>query len=309
MTVELLPPDEIARLEGLSVRARAVTEGVFSGMHRSVHRGASRDFSDHKEYSPGDDIRNLDWKAYARFDRPLIRRYESETERGALILLDVSPSMDFGEGALTKLDFARVTAAALAFILLGQRDRVGLALLGVACRSAVPIRARGDQLAALLASLDQARPDTGASPAALAESLAEAADQAPRRSLVIVLSDLLDPRPELPGALRRLATAGREVVVFQLLSPSEERFPYDGHRKFLSDELPGVELTVDARAVRRGYLEALASLRADVSRAATETGFTFLSRATSEAPAGLILDWIGMRHPGGGRAPRPRVRS
>lgn len=309
MTVELLPPDEIARLKGLSVRARAVTEGVFSGLHRSVHRGASRDFSDHKEYSPGDDIRNLDWKAYARFDRPLIRRYESETERGALILLDVSPSMDFGEGPLSKLDFARVTAAALAFILLGQRDRVGLALLGETCRSTVPVRARGDQLAALLASLDQASPDAGASPAALAECLAEAADQAPRRSLVIVLSDLMDPRPELPAALRRLATAGREVVVFQLLSPEEVSFPFDGHRKFLSDELPGVELTVDARAVRRGYLEALEALQADVSKAAAETGFTFLSRTTTEAPARLILDWIGVRHSGGGRSAQRKAQS
>lgn len=308
MTLQLLPPDEIAQLKGLSVRARAVTEGVFSGLHRSVHRGASRDFSDHKEYSPGDDIRNLDWKAYARFDRPLIRRYESETERGALLLLDVSPSMDFGEGPLSKLDFARVTAAALAFILLGQRDRVGLALMGETCRLTVPLRARGDQLAALLAALDQARPDPGASPAALAECLAEAAKQAPRRSLVIVLSDLLDPRPELPAALRRLATAGREVVVFQLLCPQEERFSYDGHRKFFSEELPGAELTVDARAVRRGYLEALAALRAEVTRAATETGFSFLSRTTAEAPARLILDWIGARRPGGGRVAQHQAR-
>ncbi len=300
MTVELLPPDEIARLKGLSVRARAVTEGVFSGLHRSVHRGASRDFSDHKEYSPGDDIRNLDWKAYARFDRPLIRRYESETERGAQLLLDVSPSMDFGEGGLTKLDFARVTAAALAFILLGQRDRVGLALLGSGCRSVVPMRARGDQLAALLASLDQAGPDADASPDTLSQCLADAADQAPRRSLVIVLSDLLDPRPALPAALRRLATAGREVVVFQLLSPEEVEFPYDGHRQFLSDELPDRSLTVDARGVRRGYLTALAELQADVSRAATETGFTFLPCTTTVAPARLILDWIGVRQTGGG---------
>jgi len=296
---ELLPPDEIARLKGLSVRARAVTEGVFSGLHRSVHHGASRDFSDHKEYSPGDDIRNLDWKAYARFDRPLIRRYETETERGALILLDISPSMDFGEGGLSKLDFARVTAAALAFILLGQRDRVGLAQMGSDCVSTVPMRARGDQLAALLASLEQARPDVDASPDHLAQCLAEAANKAPRRS----------PRPALPAALRRLATAGREVVVFQLLSPEEVGFPYDGHHKFLCDELPQRELIVDARAVRRGYLAALAELQASVSKAASETGFTFLPCVTSVAPARLILDWIGARHPGGGRAARRKARS
>lgn len=308
MTLELLPPDEIARLKGLTVRAKAVTQGVFSGLHRSVHRGASRDFSDHKEYSPGDDIRNLDWKAYARFDRPLIRRYESETERGALLLLDVSPSMDFGEGPLSKLDFARVTAAALAFILLGQRDRVGLALLGRRCRATVPLRGRGDQLAALLAALEQAAPDAGATPSALAECLAEAADHAPRRSLVVVLSDLLDPRPALPAALRRLATAGREVVVFQLLSPEEEQFPYDGHRKFLSDELPDRSLAVDARDVRRGYLDALAALKDGVARAAVETGFTFLTGSTSGAPARLILDWIGARQAGGARAARRKAR-
>jgi MoxR-like ATPase len=171
----------------------------------------------------------------------------------------------------------------------------------------VPVRARGDQLAAVLASLEAASPDHGAAPESLAEGLAEAADQAPRRSLVIVLSDLLDPRPELPAALRRLATAGREVAVFQLLAPEEEGFPYDGRRKFLSDELPDSSLTVDARAVRRGYLKALTSLRESISKAAAETGITFLSRSTAEAPARIILDWIGARQAGGGRAAHRRA--
>ncbi|MFH2006794.1 MAG: DUF58 domain-containing protein [bacterium] len=309
MSVPLLAPDELVRLKGLEVRARAVAEGVFSGLHRSVHRGASRDFSDHKEYSPGDDIRNLDWKAYARFDRPLIRRYETETERGCLILLDVSSSMDFGAGPLTKLDFARVTAAALAFVLLGQRDRVGLGVLGNGFRLAVPVRRRGDQLAALLSSLERAGPDGEASPAALADGLADAAEAAPRRSLVVVLSDLLDPRPELPAALRRLATSGRELAVFQLLSPEEETFPYDGFRAFHSPELPEERLQVDARSLRRTYLHALGALRESVSRASSEAGFTLLTRSTDVAPAGLILDWVGARDPAGlaraqGRADR-----
>ncbi len=300
MSLDLLPPEEIARLRGLFVRARAVTQGVFSGLHRSVHRGASRDFSDHKEYSPGDDIRDLDWKAFARMDRPLIRRYESETNRGALLLMDVSASMSFGSGPLDKLDFARVTAAALAFILLGQRDRVGLALLGRRCRLAVPLRARGDQLAAMVACLEGAVSDDSATPRALAESLAEAANMAPPRSLVVVLSDLLDPRRALLVALRRLATMGREVVVFQLLSPEEEEFPYDGRRQFLSRELPEESLIGDARALRRGYLAALATLRRDLAEAAVESGFSFLTATTAEAPARLILDWIGARRPGGG---------
>ncbi len=292
--MELLRPEEIARLEGLAVRARAVADGVFSGRHRSLHRGASRDFSEHKEYAPGDDLRTLDWKAYGRFDRPLVKHYESETERGCLLLLDVSRSMDYGTGALGKLDWCRVTAAAVAFVLLAQRDRVGLGLLGREFTPVLPPRSRGDQLAAMVSALEAAAP-RDAPPGALSDSLAAAVEAAPRRGLVVVLSDLLEPSPALPAALRHLATGRREVAAWQVLDPSEERFPFDGFRRFTSEELPDTQLDLDAREARRAYLTELEALQGRLQEASRAAGFDYLTARTDRAPAELILDWIARR--------------
>jgi uncharacterized protein (DUF58 family) len=292
--MELLRPEEIARLEGLALRARAVVDGVFSGRHRSLHRGASRDFSEHKEYAPGDDLRTLDWKAYGRFDRPLVKRYESETERGCLLLLDVSRSMSYGTATLAKLEWCRVTAAAVAFVLLAQRDRVGLGLLGPEFTPVLPLRSRGDQLTAVVSALEAAAP-RDASPGALSDSLAAAVEAAPRRGLVVVLSDLLEPSPALPAALRRLATGHREVAVWQVLDPTEERFPFDGFRRFTSEELPGTRLDLDAREARHAYLAQLAGLRSRLQKAARASGFDYLSATTDRSPAELILDWIALR--------------
>ncbi len=295
--MELLRPEEIARLKGLEVRARAVADGVFSGRHRSLHRGASRDFSEHKEYAPGDDLRTLDWKAYARFDRPLVKKYESETERASLLLLDVTASMDYGTETLTKLEWGRVVAAALAFVLLAQRDRVGVGLLGRRFRLRLPPRARGDQLAAVVAALEGATAEP-APPEALTEGLAAAMEAAPRRGLVVVISDFLDPHPALPGALRHLATGRRELAAWQVLDPTETDFPFDGFRRFTSPELPQEHLDLDARDVRAAFLRELAELRRRLTAAATEAGFAYFRSRTDAPPAQLILDWIEARDPG-----------
>lgn len=295
--MDLLRPEDIARLKGLAVRARTVADGVFSGRHRSLHRGASRDFSEHKVYTPGDDLRTLDWKAYARFDRPLVRRFESETERGCLILLDLSASMRYGTGPLDKLDWARVTAAALAYLLLAQQDRVGVGFVGARFRLALPPRARGDQLAAVISMLEAARPEN-APPGRLGDGLGEALEAVPRRGLVVVLSDFLDPRPELPAALRRLATGRRELAAFQVLDPSEEQFPFDGFRRFHSPELPEADLIVDAGEVRRAYLARLGELRRGLAETAAEAGFAFLEASTSDAPSAVLIDWVSGRSAG-----------
>ncbi|MDY0004045.1 MAG: DUF58 domain-containing protein [Polyangia bacterium] len=292
--MELLRPQDIARLKGLAVRAKAVADGVFSGRHRGLHQGASRDFSEHKEYTPGDDLRTLDWKAYARFDRPLVRRFESETERGCLILLDVSASMGYGDGPLCKLDWARVTAAALAYLLLGQQDRVGVGLLGTRFRLVLPPRARGDQLAAVIAALEAARLEPGP-PGRLGDGLGESLEALPRRGLVAVFSDFLDPRPEVPAILRRLGTGRRELAAFQVLDPSEESFPFDGFCRFHSPELPEGDLTLDSGEVRRAYLERLQALRQGLRSAASEAGFAFLTATTETPPASLLIDWVSGR--------------
>lgn len=298
----LLRPEDIARLRGLTIRATQVASGVFSGRHRSLHSGASRDFSEHKIYTPGDDLRTLDWKAYARFDRPLVRRFESETERGCLLIVDVSASMDFGTGALNKLHYSQVTAAALAYLLLAQRDRVGVALLGARFRLALPPRNRGDQLAAVVATLEAARPEA-APPSCLGDGLAAALEAAPKRGLVVVISDFLDPRPEVPAALRRLATGRRELAAWQILDPTEETFPFDGYRRFHTAETVEMGLTVDAGEVRRGYLMELDRVRRGLSAAASETGFVFLATNTDAPPASLILDWISARQTGARQGP------
>lgn len=299
----LLRPEEIARLKGLQVRARAVADGVFTGLHRAHHGGSSRDFSEHQEYAPGDDLRSLDWKAYARFDRPLVKRFESETERGCLLLVDASASMDYATGALSKLAWAQVTAAALAFVLLGQRDRVGLAVLGENARLRVPPRSRGDQLAALVTALEAIAPAV-CPPTGLARAIQDAAPLSPRRGLVVLLSDLLCPTEVLLPALRAAATGRRELLVLQVMDPAELTFPFDGFRRFTTPERPDLRLDRDAREIGAAYRQALARHQTRIAATAAEAAFFYRQVNTREPPAQVLLDWAAHRpsHAGEGVA-------
>jgi uncharacterized protein (DUF58 family) len=218
--LDLLDPYEVAQLGGLELVARGVVEGFLTGLHRSPFRGFSVEFAEHRPYRPGDELRYLDWKIMGRTDRLYVKQYEEETNLRAMLVLDVSRSMEWRgrEGRLTKLDYAKRLVAALSLVLLRQRDATGLIGFDDAVRTVVRARARARHWWHLLAALGtlEAGRGTAAEPA-----LRRVTDLLRRRGLVIFVSDLLIDRDLTLLALQYLRHRGHQVTVFHIMDPAE----------------------------------------------------------------------------------------
>lgn len=223
----LLDAGELAKLASLSIRARVIVEGAFSGLHHNRHAGTSIEFAEHKEYAPGDDIRHIDWKAVARVGRYYIKRFEDETEMRTYLLLDASGSMGYHRTTISKLTYGGMLCAALAYLLGQQGDPAGLVLFDERTRSYLPPRTRPGHVRDVLALLESSAAAGGSD---AARALGEIAEVAERRSLVLLFSDLLDAPDGLAARLRQLRARGHDVTVFHLLDPDEI-------------ELPGQEIT------------------------------------------------------------------
>ena len=250
----LLDPVALQRLDTMTLRARYVVEGTLWGIHRSPHHGQSVEFAEHKTYAPGDDLRHIDWKAYGKFDKYYVKKYEEETELSGYLLLDCSGSMGYARaGAVTKLTYAAYLAASMAYLLLRQQDRVGVIRFAAAERLYLPPRSRAGHLADVMQALEEASP---AGPTDVAGVLTQVSEVARRRSLVVLLSDLFDPSPQIPGLLRKLRARGHEVVVFHVLDEDETEFPFADLTLFESMEGPE-RVLCDPRGVRDAYLEEL----------------------------------------------------
>jgi len=252
--LRFLDPAVIARLGTMELKARTVVEGFLSGLHRSPYKGFSVEFAEYRQYLPGDDLSTLDWKVYARTDRHYIKKYEEETNLECHLLLDVSASMAYRGGApMSKLEYGSVLAASLAFLMNRQRDATGLIAFDERIAFRLPASARPGHLHALLLGLEHLKPGTRSDVGRPLHQLAEALV---KRSLVVLISDLLDdPEPIIKG-LRHLRFRGTDVVVFQVLDPHELTFPFQGASRFRDVE-SNAEVTADAASVRAAYLREL----------------------------------------------------
>lgn len=247
----LLDAATLSRLTGLKLRARAVVEGVLSGLHKSPHQGQSVEFAEHKEYAPGDELRHLDWKAFGKFDKYYVKRFEHETNLRAVMVVDTSGSMGFGTTGLSKLDVGRVMAATLSHLLVRQQDAAGVALVAQGRFAEVPPRAAATHLNVVLDALETATPSGLTDLSAAADTLAE---KLPRRSLVCVFSDFFDEKQDALKRLLALRSRKHDVAVFHLVDPAELTFPYEDPTLFLSME-DERRIEVNPREIRESYLE------------------------------------------------------
>lgn len=250
-----LDPALLARLGSLPVKARVIVESVLSGQHRARLQGSSVEFAEHKEYSPGDEIRHIDWKALGKLDRYYVKQYEQESQLTAYLVLDASGSMRFGDTGHTKVEYGGLALAALAYLISQQQDKVGLLVVGPrAGELHVPPRAKGTHLADLFGVLDQAIADRDpgdASPAHAIDRIGELARR--RRALVVLASDLFDPDDLTLAALRRLRAQRHDVVVLHVLAPEELTLPYEGLTLF--EDLEGDhQLLANPTAIRADYI-------------------------------------------------------
>lgn len=245
-------PKVLAGISNLSLRARWVVEGMMSGVHRSRSKGFSVEFEEHREYSPGDEIRRIDWKALGKFDRYFIKEYEDETNLRAYLLVDTSGSMDYASDGITKFDYGCTLAASLAYLILRQQDAAGLVTFSDHIEAFIPPKAKRDYLLQILHALENRGP---AGETNVGRILEEIAGQIKRRGLVVLVSDLLDEPEKILKGLRLFRFKGNDVIVFHLLDPAELSLPFDGNILFEDLEELNLRVVADPRTIRKTYRE------------------------------------------------------
>jgi uncharacterized protein (DUF58 family) len=290
--LRFLDPAVLARLGSLELKARTVVEGFLSGLHRSPYKGFSVEFAEYRQYMPGDDLSTLDWKVYARSDRHYVKQYQEETNLECHILLDVSASMAYrGDAALSKMAYGSILAGSLAFLMHRQRDGVGLMAFDERIVLRLPASARRGHLQTILVGLEGLAPQRRANVGRPLEQLAEALV---RRSLVVLISDLLDePDPIIKG-LSHLKVRGNDVIVFQVLDPHELTFPFSGPSRF-KDVESAVEVTAEPSAIRESYLEAIDSLTRRYEHALRSAGIDYQRLDTGKPLDFALLAYLALR--------------
>ncbi len=245
-----IDPATLMRIKGLQMRAKVVVEGFFNGLHRSPFHGFSVEFSEYRQYSPGDDPRYLDWRLFARTDRYYVKRFEDETNLRCYLLVDLSRSMGFGSLSYTKIDYARTLAATFAYYLASQRDAVGLLTFHQQIVDYIPARFRTGHLHRLLVALENTPAGESTD---LARPMEHIAELVSKRGLIVLVSDLLTPIAPLQNHLSYLRSRGHEVVVMRILDPAERDFTFS-HASMFEDLESGRRMYVDPQAIRSEYM-------------------------------------------------------
>ena len=274
---QILDHQAIEKVARLRLVARTVVESFIQGQHRSVYKGFSVEFAQHREYARGDELRHIDWKVYGRSDRLFVKQYEEETNLRACVCLDASGSMAFASNGASKFDYARRAAAALSYLMVAQSDSVGMAIFDTEVRHLIPPRSTMGHLTTLLRILTEteARGETD-----LAPILHGLAAQFKRRGLVIILSDFFSKPDGLVEALAHLHHRRHEVILFQVLDPVEVTFPFQQMFEFRSLENSAHRIKLDAPRIRALYLERFESLQQKLRQACHQFHFDYVTMVT-----------------------------
>lgn len=289
--LRFLDPAVIARIGSMELRARAVVEGFLSGLHRSPAQGFSVEFSEYRQYMPGDDTALIDWKLYARSDRHYVKKFEEETNLECHLLLDVSGSMGYGSAGVTKQEYGAYLAASIAYLMNRQRDAVGLLAFADRIVQHLPASARPGHLRRLLLALDGLQAARGSDLSKPLDRLAEALS---RRGMAVLISDLLDDPEAVIRGLRHLRFRGVDVIVFHLLDPAELTFPFESAARFRDLE-SGAELTAVPSAVRERYVQEMQAFIALYRRELQLAGIDYCLVDTSKALDLALLAYLAAR--------------
>ena len=287
-----LDPATVGRIGRLELIAARVVEGFVSGKHRSPYKGGTIEFSEHRHYTPGDELRLLDWRAFARSDRYYIKQFQEETNLKATVVVDASGSMAFGRSTATKFDYARMLGACLARLMLLQRDAVALALIDTAVRDYVPPRSRPGHFQALIRSLESARPGGETS---LAANLADLARRIKRRGLVVLCSDCFDEVEPLLNILHQLRLRGQEVLLFHIMAPEELTFPFNHWSRFECLEVDGRRVHIDPPAARKGYLRRVGQFLEDLRQGCARIECDYVPLTTDQPLGEALALYLGRR--------------
>ena len=294
----LIDPKALMAIRSLELRARAVVEGFWTGLHRSPYHGFSVEFSEYRQYTPGDDLRYLDWKVYARSDRYFIKKFEDETNVRCHLIVDQSQSMAFGSTGYTKAQYAATLAATLAYFFHLQGDAVGLLSFDERVRDYLPARHRTDHLRQIMLALEK---PSGGRATDLVAPLERMTQLVRKRGLMIFVSDFLAPLDRLERGLLTLAACGQETAVFQVLDPAELTLRFEQPSLFRDAESER-ELYIDPAAARGGYVEKFEAHGAALRATCQKLGVAYHRLATNEPLELALFEFMQARMRRGRRA-------
>ena len=283
---------EPVKLGRLELVARQLVEGLMMGRHRSPFKGASVEFVEHRKYYPGDEIRHIDWRAFGKTERYYIKEFEDETNLRAHLLVDCSGSMKYAGQAISKFDYASQLAASLAWLMLSQRDSVGLMTFDSQVRQQLKPSSNRDAFRHLIEVLEETQPGADTSLAGVIES---ALPSFPRRSLLILISDCYDDIERLEKMLSQCRHARHEVVVFQVAAPEEVDFPFDRPTQFRDLEIADHRLLVDPAQLRREYLSQYREFSQRLDRVCVDLAVDLCRVQTSEPLHTVLGEWLAQR--------------
>lgn len=290
-----LDPLTLAKVRSLELQARQVVEGYLSGQHKSPYHGFSVEFAEHREYVPGDDIRHVDWKVWGRTERYYLKQYEEETNLICWIVLDVSESMQYGSGEMSKYDYACMVAASLAYLILHQQDSVGMVTFDEQVRNFLKPSSQPSHLKEMVSVMNKG---SARAKSRLAPIFHDLAERVNRRSIIMILSDFFDA-PEAPAAdflagIRHLRHKRHEVVAFHVLDPAELEFPFQEATLFRGlEEYP--ELLTDPRALRQGYLDEINEFVTKVKRGCREQNVDYVQLRTDQNMGVALSSYLAHR--------------
>jgi len=286
-----LNPAVIARLGTMELRAKTIVEGFLSGLHRSPFKGFSVEFAEYRQYLPGDDLSTIDWKVYARSDRYYVKKYEEETNLDCHLMLDVSASMSYASGEVSKVAYGSYLAAALAYLMQRQRDAVGFVAFDEQIVDRLPASARPGHLKSVLLALARLQPGTRSD---VSKPLHQLAETMARRSMTVVISDLLDEPADVVKGLKHLRFRGTDVIVFHVMDPAELTFPFERPARFKDMETEA-ELLASPAAVRKAYLHRLEEMCGVYERELRGANIDYVRLDTSKPLDTALLVYLSTR--------------
>ena len=289
---DLVLPEDQACMADLEFVATQIVDGFMSGQHRSTMKGGCTEFAEHRAYSPGDEVRLLDWRVYAKSDRYYIKQFDEETNLNAILVLDISGSMGFGLSTPSKFAYGRAACACLARLLLGQRDPVGLALSHLQNGTFIPPRSTATHFHLFLDRLSKAKP---AGVTNLVGTLEEMVRRVKRRGVFLVVSDCFVDIPTLHQKLKVIRGRGHQVVLFHTMAPEELEFTFPASSRFQCLEVNGYHLDLDPVVIRDQYLEGVREFIGELKAAATSCGCDYVPLNTGVPLGETIASYLRER--------------
>lgn len=288
-----LQPEVVSRLKTMELRARMVVEGFMAGMHKSPYHGFSVEFAEHRQYMPGDDIRNIDWKVYGKSDRFFVKEFEEETNLKAYLLLDTSASMGYKSEKkyLPKLEYCSYLASAFTFLMLKQRDAVGLVGFDEKIHTYIPPKSSASHLHIILKQLDKMRATKQTD---IAETLHEMAERIKRRGLIVLMSDLLDEPSRIMAGLKHFRHRNHEVIVLHTLDPAERNFSFPKEAIF-EDMETGEEIVTLPWQIRKHYQKAFNEVFDEFARECRMSNIDYHVIDTSQDYAFSLFAYLNKR--------------